>query len=322
MSSVEAATGTGNPIDRVAAQWVARAMRGLDAEERAELVAWRAADPRHAGSYARALAIARMAAAPISKTLRREPAEAQPISVNARPSRRRVFQWAAVACIAGVVGAGGFYQVLGNRTSTVRGEIRNIALADGSTAVLNTSSSIAVSMRAKHRAVDLLEGEAWFDVAHDPERPFEVRSGELVVRALGTAFTVRARPDGTEVVVTEGTVAIFREGIGGAPIRMTAGKQLNFTRGAMAQVSLTGPQLEQQLAWRQGLIILDGQTLDVAVAEFNRYNDLKLEIMGEKLASQRVYGTFRVRDPEGLAKAVTIALGARMTRSNSKLILQ
>lgn len=322
MSSVEATTGKGNPIDRAAAHWVARAMRGLDAEERAELAAWRAADPRHAGSYVRALAIARMAAAPISQPLVCEPADADSISVSARLSRRRAFQWAAAACIAGMIGAGGFYQVLGNRTSTARGEIRNIALADGSTAVLNTSSSIAVSMRAKRRAVDLLEGEAWFDVAHDPARPFEVRSGELVVRAVGTAFTVRSRPEGTDVVVTEGTVAIFREGKGGAPIRLTAGKQLNFARGTMVEASLTGSQLEQQLAWRQGLIILDGQTLDVAVAEFNRYNDLKLEIMGGKLASQRVYGTFRVRDPEGLAKAVTIALGARMTRSNSKLILQ
>lgn len=315
-------TGEGNPIDRAAAHWAARAMRGLDTAERAELAAWRAADPRHAGSYVRALAIARLAAAPASQRLAHESTGIASTSIGTGLSRRRVLQWAAAVCVAGTVGAGGLYQILGNRTSTARGEIRNIALADGSTAVLNTSSSIDVSMRAKRRTVNLLKGEAWFDVAHDPARPFEVRSGELIVRAVGTAFTVRAQPEGIDVVVTEGTVAIFREGNGGGPIRVAAGKHLNFARGTMMEASLTGSQLEQQLAWRQGLIILDGQTLGAAVAEFNRYNDLKLEIMEGKLASQRVYGTFRARDPEGLAKAVTIAMGARVKRENSRIILQ
>lgn len=321
MSSIEATTDEANPIDRAAAHWVARAMRGLDAEERAEFDAWRGADPRHGGSYVRALAIARLAAAPASESLVREPGEAGPAGEGAGPSRRRVLQWAAAACVPGTIGAGSLYHILGNRTSTARGEIRNIALADGSTAVLNTNSSIAVSMRAKRRTVDLLEGEAWFDVAHDPARPFEVRSGELVVRAVGTAFKVRSLPEGTHVVVTEGTVAIHRAASVEAPIRLTAGRQLSFARGTMVEASLTGAQVEQQLAWRQGLIILDGQTLDVAVAEFNRYNELKLEVIGGKLASQRVYGTFRARDPEALAKAVTIAIGVRMNREDLKIIL-
>src|SRR5262249_31967908 len=88
------------------------------------------------------------------------------------------------------------------------GEQRRVELADGSVVHLNSKSRVRVIYSDRARDFRLLEGEALFKVGHDAARPFRVRAGDNLIRALGTQFNVLRRPSGTTVQVIEGAVQV------------------------------------------------------------------------------------------------------------------
>lgn len=96
----------------------------------------------------------------------------------------------------------------GSHYRTEIGEIRRIALSDGSVALVNSGSDLQVRYEKAARQLRLDEGEVWFKVAKNLQRPFIVDIDGVHVRAIGTAFSVRRRDDSVEVVVTEGTVRV------------------------------------------------------------------------------------------------------------------
>lgn len=93
--------------------------------------------------------------------------------------------------------------------STDIGERRSITLADGSAVDLNARSKLRVEFSKNERRVELLNGQALFQVAKDKGRPFIVASGEATVRAVGTQFDVYRKDSGTTVTVLEGRVAVY-----------------------------------------------------------------------------------------------------------------
>jgi transmembrane sensor len=95
------------------------------------------------------------------------------------------------------------------RYSTDVGERRSLTLADGSTVDLDARSSIRVEFSSAERRVELLDGQALFQVAKNKQRPFIVRSGDAMVRAVGTEFSVDRRSSGTTITVLEGRVAVY-----------------------------------------------------------------------------------------------------------------
>src|SRR3546814_2061558 len=99
----------------------------------------------------------------------------------------------------------------GTSYATSVGEIRRVPLADGSIAAINTASAIDVKLDDAARHVRVVEGEAWFQVARDKQRPFVVAAGRARVRAVGTAFSVRRRAGGADVLVTEGEVEVWAD---------------------------------------------------------------------------------------------------------------
>ncbi|HYE37039.1 FecR family protein [Methylocaldum sp.] len=89
---------------------------------------------------------------------------------------------------------------------TAKGEIRAVLLPDGSRATLNADSAVALRFEDSVRRIELLRGEAFFEVAKDTARPFVVASGEGETKAVGTTFTVRQSKEKTEVAMLEGVV--------------------------------------------------------------------------------------------------------------------
>src|SRR5579859_2393883 len=174
---------TANEIDEAAFRWVARLDQdGEDSKLLSELNEWLAEDARHEGAYLRAQAL-------WLRLDRASQAEAEQI----RPpvlSRRRVLTGAVGTALAASM-AGAWLLLDDKHVETEIGEIRHMPLSDGSVADLNTQSSVRVTMAKDVRRVRLAEGEAWFHVEHDPNRPFVVESGLVRVRAVGTAFSVR-----------------------------------------------------------------------------------------------------------------------------------
>jgi len=323
---------TAKAIEAQAAAWVARldASSGDDRAE-AELEAWMAADDRRRGAVFRAQAAWRMldrasvmrrggVAAPAEED---EPAADKYAAAGdpgdwdapSRLSRRHVL-WGglAAACVAGSVALRSMLLrgPSAERIETAVGEIRRVPLEDGSLMAVNTATRLDVDLKPEVRRVELTQGEAWFRVAHDRSRPFIVEAGDVRVQAVGTAFSVRRTLNGAEVQVTEGVVEVWSVGEERNRRRVAAGSRVAVLDATGPQaVAEAGPEIDRSLAWRNGQLIFDGDTLGQAVAEFNRYNRVQVRIVDPSLASERFVGRFRTNEPDAFARAAATILDAR-----------
>lgn len=289
-------------IDEQAAAYVARLACDADPAARQEIYAWVSADPRHA------VAFARMEAAwEASERLRAAPPSLEPVSGG----RRRTFILGAAAAASAAVAATVGWRLLdnGERYRTRVGERRVIALSDGSTLTLNTASTVDVAFTAKARHLRLVRGEALFEVAHDPSKPFLVEAGAARFRALGTAFNVRVRPDVVELTVTQGVVAVVAgesdvDRMPGAR-RIVAGGGAVVRSGAVAATALDEQLLRQRVAWQDGVLEFDGESLAQVVGEFNRYRRQPIVIGDARLESLRIGGRFEVDEADKFLTALT-----------------
>jgi transmembrane sensor len=182
-----------------------------------------------------------------------------------------------------------------------------IALPDGSTLALNTDSVVEVSLQAGSRDLRLLRGEAHFTVAHDPSRPFMVTVGNHTVRAVGTAFDVRLRDaNALDVLVTEGVVRLGQtEGGQPAATELAAGQLLQIdTQGRTHVQKLDSSGQSAWLAWRDGMLLFEGETLQAALDEFSRYTSDRFSIADPQLRGMRIGGYF----PAGNTNALLTVL--------------
>lgn len=298
-----------------AALWVAQmdADRWTDADE-ARLQAWLAEDPLHPG----ALLQAQAAWHSFDALSQQKPA---PVGGLGRLMQRRELLLAGAGSLMAASIAAGAVILSGSRYRTVVGEIRHLPLPDGSVATINTDSDLNVHFAGQQRTVKISEGEAWFQVAKDPSRPFVVEAGNVRVRAVGTAFSVRRRDNGADVLVTEGIVEAGTDMPNQPKLRLVAGQQAFIGERSPARVeTVQAASVERTLAWREGMIDLSGDPLANAVAEFNRYNRRQLVIVDSRLGVERFDGVFRIDDPVGFATAVKMTLGVPVDFSQSEEI--
>jgi len=310
MSSIPSAS----EIDEEAADWAARVdAHGLDVEHDPELQVWLRGDARRAGALLRAQAAISLldrgrALASVSPSVEAIVAE--------KPNRRALMVGAGGAVAAALVGGLGLWSLRPQRLDTRLGEIRRVPLADGSLVAINTQTALDVTMKPKSRRITLQAGEAWFQVAKDPQRPFVVAAGPVRVRAVGTAFSVRRGEDeqaGVDVMVTEGVVETWIEGDQASRRRLSAGERIILASTAAPAVAETPSEIERNLAWRNGEIALDGESLEQAAKLFNRYNARQIVIEDPQLARERFVGLFQTNEPESFAAAVAATLGAEVT---------
>lgn len=306
-----------NPDD-AAAYWAIR----LDAEdlgeqEQRELDAWLAEDERRAGALLRAEA----ALAYLDRGRALDLAvESDEDERPHRMHRKLAIAATAAAAVVGLTMIGAWGLTPPEQTSatfqTAIGEVRRVPLDDGSAASLNTNSKIAVDFGSSLREVRMESGEAWFQVAHDRDRPFQVEAGDLRVKAVGTAFSVRMLDDGgsAEVVVTEGVVEAWVDGNEGSRRRITAGYRDVLDAATPARKpTLAKVDVDWALAWRTGDLVLNGESLGYAAAELNRYNSRKLVIRGEDLKRESLVGYFRTNQPEQFGKSAAALLDAKVS---------
>ncbi|MFA5967683.1 MAG: FecR domain-containing protein [Sphingomonas sp.] len=306
--------GPRNDASDDAARWVARMDAGnwTDADE-AALRCWLAEDDARHGLLLRTHACWLAA----DDILDPPKAAEEPAP---RYRRRHVLAGAAAAVVAAIAGKS---LLLGRGVSyaTGLGEIRRVPLTDGSVMLINSSTALNVQMEAKARRISLAEGEAWFEVAKDVHRPFVVAAGRVRARAVGTAFSVRVRGDGVEVLVTEGVVETWADHGNADHVHLTAGQRVLVKEDAsMRYEPGEAAPVDRALAWREGMIDLVGETLGDAADEFNRYNERKIIVADPGLAAERFDGVFRINDPEGFAMAVQSSLNVTVRTTDPAAI--
>ena len=304
-----------------AAGWIARLGAGaLTAEERAAFEAWQAADPANADAYRKVAALwdsGELAAAA------RGGAEPAPAPAIPRRHRSRVLGLVAASVLLVVVV--GLWQIdevavtLAADHRTATGEQAFLDLSDGSRMVLNSGSAVDVAYEDGRRQVHLLAGEAYFEVLRDPDRPFQVTSGEASVQVLGTAFAV-SKGDGSETVtVRHGEVAVTGSGAPEQPAVITAGEQVRVSDGMTGARTTVDPDMA--LAWLDGRLVFRDRPLGEVVAELNRYHSGWIVILDERLRRHAVSGNYRLDDPLAAAEALAAATSADLTRVTAFLTL-
>ena len=290
------------PVERTAARWFARHRSGeLSEAEGRELQLWLDADPAHAVAFARVEAAWERA-----ERLKAMPHAAEEPVFQVT---RRMAAGLAVG-VLGLGAAGGWLMTRNPVEITARGERRTVSLPDGSRVELNTDSRIAIAYSETRRDIVLTRGEALFEVAKDPARPVVVQAGEAQVRAVGTAFNIRMREKVVELTVTEGVVAVD-ERAAAAPRQVSEGKGAVIATGAVAEVNLDPEVLRRRLLWRDGVVEFEGDTLEQAATEFNRYNDRRLVVADPQVASIRVGGRFGTHEVDRFLVALQAGFPVR-----------
>ena len=328
-----------------AAVWIAR-LHGPDRSPRMEreCLDWQALSAAHRAAFERCTDtwqdVARVTlvnAYATAGSQRSEPVAAGWIS---RAGRSR---WAPALVAVALVSVGAVFVQLWRDAgvyATRVGEQQLVVLDDGSRMSLNTHSRVRVGMDATQRTVRVEEGEALFEVAKDPHRPFVVRAGGSEVVALGTVFSVRLTTTSTHaddalaVTLIEGEVTVRSapgSGTDGlapsAPLLMQPGERIRLAKapggsGDPATVQVDRPRIEGVVAWKRSEAVFDDVSLAEAIAEVNRYDRTQIVLVGDaSLANLRISGMFRTGDTAGFARNVAALHGLVVREQPGRLEL-
>ena len=185
---------------------------------------------------------------------------------------------------------------------TAAGRQETVTLEDGSSVVLNTQSAISLAYTASERKVELLKGEAYFDVEHDQARPFTINVDDVAVTVLGTAFAVRKFNNKTVITVASGNVSVSLAKAAHHSLKLEKGQQLVVSSKHIGNISSV--DLYKSLAWLEGRIIFDNMLFEEVVAELDRYLPGKIFIASETLKSLRVTGNYKTDNPLSVLDAL------------------
>lgn len=233
---------------------------------------------------------------------------------------RTPFVFAMAAALFVAIGVAWVVWMIPQTFETNFGEQRLVRLEDGSGVMLNTASKIEVKLSKGHRVIRLLQGQALFDVAHDKSRPFDVYTGDSILRAVGTRFDVDVRPDHTTVTVVEGVVSLTH----GLDAALPEGNTPLLHVSDRVVIDSSGPgspehsvRVDEATAWTSQQLIFNSRSLGEVADEFNRYNRERIIIASRELRSEQITGVFKANDPVSFVAFLVNIPGVRISEDGT-----
>lgn len=307
-----------------AADWVARLSGEPVESDWLDFEAWLQSAPGHRRAYDKAMTLwldLDRQALPLSAAI----ADLVQDERRPRPARRKPALWwgGAMGTVAAV--ALTFAALHPDRRAaptiyaTAKGERKAITLADGSHVTLNGASKISVRFERGRRDITLARGEAAFDVAHDPNRPFQVQVGDQTLSDIGTEFDVLRSGGDIVVTVRQGMVEA-RPSTGGRPgVSLGAGSRLQHHEGAAAS-TITLVSADDAFSWRSGRLIYRNRPLSEIASDLNRYGDNQVRVEGPA-ARARFTGVLMIDDQQAMVRRLAALLPISQTRQDGVIIL-
>lgn len=303
-------------VRKEAALWAAR-RPDADARLAAEFDAWKSADAVHAEAFEQ-----------VWRTSQ-DPALTEAMRLSEQ--RRRTYRRRAgplTGLVGGLVAAGvalffawpalELMTIAPTAFETAPGQHRKVTLADGSQVMLDGATRLEARLSGHRRQVELVRGEAFFDVAHDPSRPFTVKADAGSARVLGTAFDLERIDGRLELSVHRGRVRLAPTGLIHRSAELTVGQRAFAKEGRLSAVKRFDPAADD---WRSGWLETDGVTLDRLVERLNRGSTLRITIADPALGRQRVAGRFRLAEPRALIENLALMHGFEVRQTSEGLIL-
>jgi transmembrane sensor len=174
------------------------------------------------------------------------------------------------------------YAPLGSRVS--------FTLPDGTNGMLNSGSSLTYSFPFTGNRKVKLEGEAWFEVKHDENQPFEISTGSSVVKVTGTSFNMSAylSENYVEVVLKEGRVE-FSDKKEAKGVTILASERLVYHNGKIEK-SVADPSKFN--AWTEGRLVFRGDPMTEVARRIERWYNVKVIIADPEIKKYSFRATF------------------------------
>ncbi len=315
-----------------ATRWFVRLDAGpLNPDEERAFEAWQAQNPEHPKMF--------QEMADLWSSLDRLPKTPRPPAATAlsalpgktvRRGSRFLARWMRGTALAASVAVCFFWfmgewAVLTSDYRTSVGEQKTVTLADGSLVHLNTGSALLVDFTPVERRVNVIKGDAVFDVSPDELRPFHVEAGRIRATALGTQFLVQRDDARVSVTVLEHRVSVAETGTAnGAPgethVTLEPGQRISY-EPSQGLSGVREADLRSAVAWRRGKIIFEDEPLEAVIDQLNRYHRGRIVIIDPEVGSMRVNGVFQTADSAKVVTALEQTLHIHSTRLTDYFIL-
>lgn len=346
MANTDRDIGHDEALRETAAAWFLRRRNGEVGD--VELADWLDADPSHAGAYREIEtawgALGEHAVAPELVSARRD-ALHRVQQINQRrwgTVRAKRYGWAIGLAATVVIAAGVAWLLQWPSTNgrsgdavyqTGIGEQRVVTLADNSRISLDAQTHLRVEYDDSARRIELYDGQAHFDVAHDALRPFSVHAGDQTVVALGTQFNIEIIDEQILVTLLEGRVEVSSDPVPGTaqssgsgsvatvpePVQLVPGQQLIVASNGVRE-PVVEANVQRTVSWRQGKLMFEDEPLVDAVARVNRHSHVRVQLAGEAVHEIRVSGVFNAGDTDAFVDAVESLFAVEATRNNDQTI--
>lgn len=254
---------------------------------------------------------------------------AQAKAVPATNPRKRIASFAfAAAAVAGIVVLGLSTNLLWNQPrvasyATPIGGRETIRLADGTTIELNTNTVVRTAFSESRRTVELVRGEAFFQVRHDERCPFVLLAANHRVIDLGTKFLAREDGASFKVVLIEGSAKV-ETGIAtnnAKSVLLKPGDEAVATAHDLTITRKSDKQLESELGWQRGVLVFQRATLVEVAREYNRYNSRKIVIADTKAGARLITATLPTNDVKGFARMAKNFLGLHVEEREGEIVI-
>lgn len=229
-----------------------------------------------------------------------------------------------------------------NTYTTDIGEQLTLRLKDGTRITLNSGSELETAYTDTARHIQLRAGEALFEVAKDPNRPFTVNAADRTITALGTSFLIRTQSKKTAITLIEGKVAVSSSaslpptGQTTKPpaeeltpeVILRPGQRLTISSSRKAPTgeaksgepaAIDTPRIDTLTAWRRNEAIFEKTTLTDAISEMNRYDEIQLAIDTPGIDNLEISGIYRTGDNSGFAQTIANIYQLKITQTRNRI---
>ena len=300
-----------------AMEWVARLRAdNVSLQDKADFAQWLDASQTHKNAFDEALELWQMLAFTRSNTTQ------QGTSSYYRHVNKPWWPLAAAAtvlltCLVMVL------QMQYLHFSTQKGQVSAVMLPDGSTATLNTNSKIRVRYIDGARQVELLQGEALFDVKSNPKQPFTVLTQQALTTVLGTTFGVKQNYKTTDIKVLEGKVQVeYNQSSEDYSARgvhlLEPGQQSNV---AVFEHKIGSHDANVDFAWQHGQLVYRDLSLNDILMDLNRYVPTVMAVSDENLAQTKFSAVLKLDDQQAMLDALKKVLPIRWKQVSDHLII-